>query len=139
MSFMETLRKLDHRGLNAQCHMAACHSDDISSRGFQHLGTLAWALWTLPLGHGGKRKKELAHGIWSRFAWIPLVFHFSYFGTAFFRVSPKAKISPTGLYSSFFFWPCYGTCRILVPQPGIEPMSPALEAWNLNPWTVWEV
>ena len=38
-----------------------------------------------------------------------------------------------------FFWPCYGTCRILVPQPGIEPMSPALEAWNLNPWTVWEV
>ena len=38
-----------------------------------------------------------------------------------------------------FFWPCYGACRILVPQPGIEPMSPALEAWNLNCWTIWEV
>ena len=28
---------------------------------------------------------------------------------------------------------------ILVPQPGIEPASPALEAWNLNHWTTREV
>ena len=27
-------------------------------------------------------------------------------------------------------------CRILVPQPGIKPTSPALEAWSLNFWTV---
>ena len=25
-------------------------------------------------------------------------------------------------------------CRILVPQPGIEPVPPALGAWNLNDW-----
>ena len=30
-------------------------------------------------------------------------------------------------------------CRILVPQPGMEPMPPALEAWSLNHWTTWEV
>ena len=37
------------------------------------------------------------------------------------------------------FWPhsvAYGT---LVPQPGIELMSPALEAWSLNHWTAREV
>ena len=30
-------------------------------------------------------------------------------------------------------------CRILVPQPGIKPVPPALEAWSLNPWTAREV
>ena len=28
---------------------------------------------------------------------------------------------------------------ILVPQPIIEPASPALEAWSLNHWTAREV
>ena len=28
----------------------------------------------------------------------------------------------------FFFWPCHLACGILVPQPGIEPGSPELEA-----------
>ena len=27
----------------------------------------------------------------------------------------------------FFFWPYRTACGILVPQPGIEPVSPALE------------
>ena len=27
----------------------------------------------------------------------------------------------------FFFWPHHMACRILVPQPGIEPMSPTVE------------
>ena len=26
-------------------------------------------------------------------------------------------------------------CGILVPQPGIKPVLPALEAWSLNHWT----
>ena len=30
-------------------------------------------------------------------------------------------------------------CRILVPQPGIEPMPSAVEARNLNHWTAREV
>ena len=29
-------------------------------------------------------------------------------------------------------------CRILVPQLGIEPGSPAVEAWNPNHWTARE-
>ena len=28
---------------------------------------------------------------------------------------------------------------ILVPRPGIEPVPPAVEAWNLNQWTAREV
>ena len=36
-------------------------------------------------------------------------------------------------------WPCHETFGILIPQPGIEPVSPALEAWSLSPWTFWEV
>ena len=38
-----------------------------------------------------------------------------------------------------YFWLCHGACRILVPQPGIEPMAPAVEAWSLNLWTAREV
>ena len=30
-------------------------------------------------------------------------------------------------------------CGILVPQPGIEIVSPALEVWSLNPWTAKKV
>ena len=30
-------------------------------------------------------------------------------------------------------------CGILVPQPGIEPMSPALKVQKLNHWTTREV
>ena len=37
------------------------------------------------------------------------------------------------------FWPCHEACRVLVPQPGIEPMPPAVEAWSLNHWTAREV
>ena len=34
----------------------------------------------------------------------------------------------------FVFWPHCAACRILVPQPQIEPLPPELEAWNLNHW-----
>ena len=30
-------------------------------------------------------------------------------------------------------------CGILFPQPGMEPASPAAEAWSLNHWTAKEV
>ena len=35
--------------------------------------------------------------------------------------------------------PCYSTHGILVPQPGMEPMPPAVEVWSLNHWTFREV
>ena len=38
-----------------------------------------------------------------------------------------------------FFWPCCTACGILVPQPGIKPMSPALKSWSFNHWTTSEV
>ena len=42
----------------------------------------------------------------------------------------------------FFFWcvflPC-AACRILVPQPGIKPVPPALEVRSLNYWVAREV
>ena len=28
----------------------------------------------------------------------------------------------------------HAACEILVPQPGIKPTSPAVEAWSLNHW-----
>ena len=42
-------------------------------------------------------------------------------------------------YLFSIFWPCCMACGILVPWPGIEPMSPAVEAWSLNNWTTREV
>ena len=35
-----------------------------------------------------------------------------------------------------FFSPL--ACGILVPQPGIEPMPPAVEAWSPNHWPIRE-
>ena len=39
----------------------------------------------------------------------------------------------------FSFRPCCPACDILVPQPGIKPMPPAVEAWCLNHWIAREV
>ena len=39
----------------------------------------------------------------------------------------------------FIFWWHYTACGILLPQPGIEPTSRALEAWGLNHWTTKKV
>ena len=39
----------------------------------------------------------------------------------------------------FFFWRHQAACGILVPQPGIEPTPPAVEAQSLNHWTAKEV
>ena len=38
-----------------------------------------------------------------------------------------------------FFWPHSRACGILTPQPGIEPMRPAVEVWSLNHWTAREI
>ena len=42
-------------------------------------------------------------------------------------------------YLFILFWPCHTACGILVPQPGIKPMPPAVEAWSRNHWTTGEV
>ena len=41
--------------------------------------------------------------------------------------------------SLFISWPCLGAYGILVPSPGLEITSPALEVWSLNHWTTQEV
>ena len=38
--------------------------------------------------------------------------------------------SVTGFYFFFFFGPCCAACRILVPSPGTEPISPCSERWQ---------
>ena len=55
--------------------------------------------------------------------------------------SINGKITTGTLFSVFVFcvcvcvcvfWPHQAACGILVPQPGIKPMPPALAAWSLN-------
>ena len=38
----------------------------------------------------------------------------------------------------FSFWLHLEACGILVPQPGIEPVFPAVEVWSPNHWTTRE-
>ena len=45
----------------------------------------------------------------------------------------KASIFKIPL-QSFFLLPHLKAYRILVPWPGIEPMTPAMEVWSLNHW-----
>ena len=52
----------------------------------------------------------------------------------------ESVVSSLSFHLFFFFnWLCHVACGILVPWPGIEPMPPAMEAWNLNHWTIREV
>ena len=39
----------------------------------------------------------------------------------------------------FLFWPCHGTCGVLVPQPGIQLVPTAVKAQSPNHWTTREV
>ena len=47
--------------------------------------------------------------------------------------SPRLFLFAGGLGS--FFSPCLIEGEILVPPPGMEPTSPAVESWSLNHWT----
>ena len=38
----------------------------------------------------------------------------------------------------FFFWPHHAACGILAPRSGIEPVTPAVEAWSCNRWSARE-
>ena len=40
---------------------------------------------------------------------------------------------------SLFFWLCHAACRILVPRPGIETVTPAMEAWSCSHQTAKEI
>ena len=42
-------------------------------------------------------------------------------------------------FSAFFFFIICMACSILVPQPGIKPIPPAVETWSLNHWTAREI
>ena len=55
-----------------------------------------------------------------------------------FTTEPPKK-SPFYLEVILFFRPCLTAYGILVPKPGTEPMSPALEMQSLNHWTAKEV
>ena len=43
------------------------------------------------------------------------------------------------IFILFIYWPCCVACGILVPWPGTEPVSPAVEVPSPNAWTTWEV
>ena len=49
--------------------------------------------------------------------------------------SPKGRKE----FTFFFFWSPHVASGILVPQPGIEPVPPAVEAWSPNHWIAKEV
>ena len=47
--------------------------------------------------------------------------------------------SLSSFFIYLFIWPLHAAYGILIPRPEIEPVSPALEVWNLNHWTAREV
>ena len=54
----------------------------------------------------------------------------------------SSRLSPPSLFPFLIFlifWPHSTAGGILVPQPGIEPAYPALEAQSLNHWTTREI
>ena len=60
-------------------------------------------------------------------------------GPAYLSLPVPITLPPAQRINFFFFWPCHVACGILVSQPGIEIVPPALEAQSLNHWTTREV
>ena len=57
-----------------------------------------------------------------------------------FRAGPcRPKIFDPESKELFFFCPYYLAYSILVTQPGIKPVLPAVDVWGLNHWTTREV
>ena len=50
-----------------------------------------------------------------------------------------AKNTISALFRFSFFWPHLMAWGILVPQPVIKPMLPAVEVWSLNPGTARDI
>ena len=86
-------------------------------------------------GAGGAEGAVRSAGLWglSALGELPCQALWSYGGPT--HPSP----GPPPVHSGFFFWPCRAACGILVPQPGIKPAPPAVEAGSLNHWTAREV
>ena len=57
----------------------------------------------------------------------------------YFTCKEKGSLAFTLVLASFFFWLHREACGALVPQPGMEPMPPALAVWSLNHWATREV
>ena len=84
-----------------------------------------------------KRKKMLSRLFWED---ILLIYKALYVNRVASKAThPSQKLLGNILIPPHTFLPCHGACRILVPQPGIKPVCPALGAQSLNCWTTREV
>ena len=59
-------------------------------------------------------------------------------------VLPNIEMNPPWVYMCspswfIYFWPCCVACRILVPQPGLEPIPHAMGVQSLNHWIAREL
>ena len=86
-----------------------------------------------------KRKKMLSRLYWEDFSLIYKALYLNH-------VASKATYPSQKLLGNILippppirFLPCRVACRILVPQPGIKPVLPALGAQSLNCWTTRDV
>ena len=96
------------------------------------------------------------HPVWGFLFWNPGPISFMPLGAIQFRTEilllnsrpraktwkqPKCPLTDEWIKKMWFlfFWPRCTAYGILVPQPGIEPVPPAVEAWSLNHWTTREV
>ena len=59
--------------------------------------------------------------------------------TGIFHCGSRTLVVPCGLSSWGLWVSCSEACGILVPQPGIEPVLPAVEAYRLKRWAIREV
>ena len=52
---------------------------------------------------------------------------------------PQARSYCFIVFYFIYFWPSHLACGIFLPQPGTEPMPPAVGVWSFNNWTSREV
>ena len=63
---------------------------------------------------------------------MAIQFTYIFFSYLFFFKSCNPPPTPA-------FWPHLNTCGILVPQPDIKPVPPAMEVQSINHWNTREV
>ena len=83
------------------------------------------------LSHSSLTLFSQFHSIWTYEGYLRVLNSVDSFSFSFYLICSNVQHS----FIFNFFLPSHMACGILVPQPGIKSMSPALEAQNPNHWT----
>ena len=121
-------------------HLVCCHSLLRQPPSASGVRAGLFLRYTIPSADYAAGVHPLTEGVWMEFRSPGCVHICNCEASCKVGLSWVGAMGPEQIaYVIFFFlWLCCEVCGILVPQPGIEPMLPAVEAQSPKHWTARE-